>query len=133
MNRLKAVITQIQHQAHLSLVSLQVNQTTLQVLLTDTPQSTDYLTVGRAINVLLKETAIVLSKRALEQEISITNQIPCIIEQIEEGKILSKIRVSFAQQSLQIILTTTACQQMQLEVGQSVIALIKANEIMCNP
>jgi len=133
MNRLKAVITQIQHQAHLSLVSLQVNQTPLQVLLTDTPQSTDYLTVGRAINVLLKETAIVLSKRALEQEISITNQIPCIIEQIEEGKILSKIRVSFAQQSLQIILTTTACQQMQLEVGQSVIALIKANEIMCNP
>ncbi|OJJ14410.1 hypothetical protein BKI52_42260 [marine bacterium AO1-C] len=133
MNRLSATIAQIQHQEYLSLVGLQVDQAFLQVLLTDTPQSTDYLTVGNTIDVLLKETAIVLSKRTLHQEISITNQIPCTITQIEEGEILSKIKVSFGKQHLQIILTTAAYQQMQLQVGESVVALIKANEIMCNP
>jgi len=133
MNRLEATITQIQHQEHLSLVSLQLDQVSLQVLLTDTPQTADYLTVSHTIKILLKETAIVLSKCLLNQEISVINQIPCTIEQIEEGEILSKVRVSFGQQSLQIILTTIASQQMQLTIGQSVVALIKANEIMCNP
>ena len=133
MNRIEAKITQIQSQGHLSLVSLQVAQVPLQVLVTDVPSSAQYLTMGNRIEVLLKETAIGLSKHSLKHQVSIVNQIPCTIEHIETGEILSKIRVVFGEHALQIIVTTLACTQMQLEVGQSVVALIKANEIMCNP
>lgn len=131
MNKLKATITHIESQEHLSLVQVKTQQIDLQVLLTDTPQSVNYLTLGNEIEILFKETEVILSKTPLHQEIALNNHLPCTIQHVELGKILSKIHLNFGDQSLQAILTTNICQKLQFQTGQAIVAMVKANEIMC--
>ncbi|EAY27415.1 TOBE domain-containing protein [Microscilla marina] len=130
MNQLTGNITSINSQAHLSLVQVLVAQHTLQVLLIDTPQTAEYLQTGQNIELLFKETEVLLALAPLSGNISVPNQLPCTVQAIVEDTLLSKVSLDFAGYRITSVVTTPALQQMQLALGQQVVAMVKANEIM---
>ncbi|WP_299463683.1 molybdopterin-binding protein [uncultured Microscilla sp.] len=130
MNHLSGHITHIQSQTHLSLVQVLVAQHTLQVLLIDTPQTADYLQTGQNIELLFKETEVLLALAPFSGNISVPNQLPCTVQSITEDTLLSKVLLDFDGYQIVSIITTPALQQMQLALGQQVVAMVKANEIM---
>jgi len=66
-------------------------------------------------------------------KISIQNKIPCIVSKINGGKILSEITLKFNERAITSIITTNACEQLNLMENDNVLALIKTNEISLSP
>lgn len=130
MNKLTGKITHIDAQTHLSLVQVQVAHQVLQVLLVETPQTAIYLQLGQTVTLLFKETEVLLAQAPLASQISVPNQLPVVVENIEKGNLLSRVGLNFAEHRLSALVLTTVLEQMPLELGQAVVALIKANEIM---
>lgn len=130
MNSLKGNIINIKSQTHLSLVQVQHQQHTLQVLLIETPQTAQYLKTGQSVNLLFEETEVSISKSLLMNEISIINQLPCTLQHIEQGQLLSKLSLFFCTTAIQALLPTQALSQLQLKTGQTVYALVKPTKIM---
>mgnify|MGYP000386249884 CR=1 FL=1 len=129
MNTLRGKITSINTEGHLSLISISVKDVTFKSIVIETPQSVDYLKTGNTINVLFKETEVVIGKGKIQQ-ISMQNQVPCTIKNIEEGKLLSRIDLDFQNNEIVSIITTNAIRNLDLKVDDKVVAMIKTNEIM---
>jgi len=83
---------------------------------------------GMAIEALFKETEVALSREA-SSTLSIANQLPCDIKVIQQGAILSEITLHTSQSPIRSIITTDSLKRLDLCLGESVYALIKANEI----
>lgn len=101
----------------------------LEVMVIDTPETTDYLQTGRAIDVLFKETELILSRESVPN-ISVHNRIPCRVSRLEEGKMLTRIYLSSEAGSMTALLPSTALSTMHITEGTALTALVKFNEIM---
>ena len=130
MNTLWGEITKIESHQHLSLVQVTVAQCLLQALLIETPETATYLKTGNRIEILFKETEVFIANADLHGQLSVANQLPCVVVAITQGKLLSKIALNFAQHNITSIITTQALQQLKLTVGQQVTAMVKTNELM---
>ncbi|MDN5200111.1 TOBE domain-containing protein [Fulvivirgaceae bacterium BMA10] len=129
MNILKGEITEIESQGNLSLVKIQVGQTVLKSIVIETPATSNYLTRGNPVNVLFKETEVVIGKD-INGHISLQNQLLCTINAIEKGKLLSKLTLEYNSEKIISIITTGAVDQLSLQKGDTVMAMVKTNEIM---
>ncbi|HTB99151.1 MAG TPA: TOBE domain-containing protein [Ferruginibacter sp.] len=128
MNILIGTITSIQSHDDLSLVKVISDGITLTTIILDTPATTDYLTIEKNVKLLFKETEVIIAK-SLDLNISVQNRIPCKIESIIAGTILSQINLSFGQIIIKSIITSDAVKQLALKENDIVLALIKTNEI----
>ncbi len=128
MNILTGNITHIETSEALSLVKIAVGETVFTSIVIDTPETLDYLNIGNEINFYFKETEVIIAKTE-DLKISLQNKIPCTISNINEGKILTEIKLKFKQNTFHSIITTTACKQLNLQVNDEVLALVKTNEI----
>ncbi len=128
MNRLKGKITQITSHEGISLVNIQVGDSSFGTVLLDTPQSCSYLKIGKDITVAFKETEVAIALPSLGS-ISMANQLKCKIKSIQNGKILAKIELTCKDDILTSIITSRSSTRLGLEKDKEVIALIKANEI----
>jgi len=128
MNILIGTITSIQSHDDLSLVKVISDGITLTTIILDTPATTDYLTIEKNVKLLFKETEVIIAK-SLDLNISVQNRIPCKIESIIAGTILSQINLSFGQIIIKSIITSDAVKQLALKENDIVLALIKINEI----
>jgi len=129
MNKLQGTIYQIQSQDSLSLVKVTVDELNLTAIVIDTPQTADYLKVGQVVQVMFKETEVVIGKGDT-QAISLQNQLPGQVAAIEKGSLLCKLKVSTKVGEITSIITTRAVEQLALELGSAVVAMIKTNEMM---
>ncbi|MCF6331251.1 MAG: TOBE domain-containing protein [Sulfurimonas sp.] len=125
MSTLKAKIVNIQnidnlhivkfdfYGEHLSMMSLELN---------------DNIQIG--VNVLLKTkaTSIAIAKK-FSGELSYSNKLNSKILSIQNGKLLTTIKLQTIGAILESIITKDSSLRMNLEVGDDVVALIKANEI----
>jgi molybdate transport system regulatory protein len=128
LNRLKGQIVAIEHTSHMSLVDVAVGDDIFTATLLETPNSADYLSVGHNVTLLFKETEVSLAKN-LSGLISLRNRIAVTIRGIERGDILSAVKLDYAGHALTSVITTRAVDRLQLDIGDQVEALIKANEI----
>jgi molybdopterin-binding protein len=128
MNILIGTITSIQSHDDLSLVKVISDGITLTTIILDAPATTDYLTIEKNVKLLFKETEVIIAK-SLDLNISVQNRIPCKIESIIAGTILSQINLSFGQIIIKSIITSDAVKQLALKENDIVLALIKTNEI----
>jgi molybdopterin-binding protein len=128
MNILIGTITSIQSHDDLSLVKVISNGITFTTIILDAPATTDYLTIEKNVKLLFKETEVIIAKN-LDLNISVQNRIPCRIESIIAGTILSQINLSFGQTIIKSIITSDAVKQLALKENDIVLALIKTNEI----
>ena len=86
------------------------------------------VSVGSRVKLIIKPTHIAIAKEFVG-EISHSNQIKSIIKSINNGRLLSAIKLQFQDTVLESIITLSSSQKMELKVGDNIIALIKANEI----
>ncbi|WJS93282.1 TOBE domain-containing protein [Flavobacterium johnsoniae] len=128
MNILKGNISEIQSYEGISLVKVKFHDFIFSSIVLDTPDSAEYLKESQAVKIIFKETEVIISKD-LNPQTSVQNQIPCIVKSVKKGILLSQINLIADQQNIQSIITSNACEQLNLKENDSVIALIKTNEV----
>ena len=128
MNVLQGTIQTLHTQGNLTLVKVAVADLVFTSIIIETSETVDYLKTGHAVQVMFKETEVIICKEQVE--ISMQNRIPVEITDIEKGKLLSRLSLKFHDYSLCSIITTNAVLQLGLQAGHRVIAMVKTNEIM---
>lgn len=129
MNKLKGEIASVNTEGNLSLVGIRFGEILLKTIIIEKPGSVPYLKPGSMINVLFKETEVVIGKDT-DHAISLQNRIPCTIENIEKGKLLSKLTLKCHDEKILSVISTHAVEQLSLKNGDRVVAMVKTNEIM---
>ncbi|CAM3548708.1 TOBE domain-containing protein [Flavobacterium chungbukense] len=128
MNVLKGIISEIQSHEGISLVKVKSNDFIFSSIVLDTPDTADYLKQNKAVKIIFKETEVIVSKD-LNLKISVQNQIPCLVKSLKKGILLTQINLLADRQIIQSIITTNACEQLNLKENDHVIALVKTNEV----
>lgn len=128
MNVLNGIIAEIQSHEGLSLVRVKSNELVFSSIVLDTAATSGYLKKENPVKIIFKETEVIISKD-LNPNISIQNKIPCRIESIKKGVILCQVNLIFNEEIIKSIITSNACEQLNLEENDSVMALIKTNEV----
>lgn len=128
MNRLRGIITAIESNEHLSLVDVAAGPNTFTAMLMETPLNAPYLKVGNPVAVLFKETEVSLAKN-LSGQISLRNIVRAKVRHIRRGEILSEVLLDYQEQTVTSIITTRAVKRLELQEGDEVDALVKANEV----
>lgn len=130
MNSLKGNIHNIEENGNLSLVTVKISPDILiKTIIVETPNSASYLREKHPINVLFKETEVVIGTD-VDHDISLQNRIPGIICDIQKGALLSKIVIKTNVGLIESIISTRATNTLKLTLDQRVRAMIKLNEIM---
>jgi molybdate transport system regulatory protein len=128
LNKLNGTIVAIECNSHLSLVDVAVDGEIFTATLLETPRTAEYLRIGEAVTLLFKETEVSLAKNLIGL-ISLRNRFSVTVGSIERGDILSAIGLDYMGKSLTSVITTRSLGRLELQVGDAVEALVKANEI----
>ncbi|WP_111706617.1 TOBE domain-containing protein [Lutibacter citreus] len=129
MNVLKGNIHKLTVSNNLTLVSTKVNNIEIFAIVIDTVNSAPYLQEGNAIDVLFKETEVIIGIGETN-ELSIRNQFIGKIESINSNELLSKLVIKTSVGYINSIITTHSLKRLNLEIGTLVTAMVKTNEIM---
>lgn len=129
MNILKGTINNLTESGSLTLLSILVENITISAIVIDTPKTASYLKIGKNINVVFKETEVIIVKGATSG-ISMRNKFEGIIKSIASKELLSKIILETSAGKITSIITTNAVKQLDLKEGETVSAMVKTNEIM---
>lgn len=130
MNSFKGNICHINTKGNLSIVAIRVNnEIVIKSIVLETPKTASFLVVNNEIEVLFKETEVILSID-LNSKNSVQNRILGTIKHIEKGALLSKVTLDTSAGELTTIISTDAITDLNLKLNLKVIALIKLNEIM---
>lgn len=128
MNRFKAVIEEVESEGSMSLVSLKIGDQKFSSIVLDKPDSADYLVAGNEVQIMFKETEVVIDKNTTHS-ISLRNRIKGEILKIERNRLLSKLEIKSNIGQLISIITTGSVNRLNLKEGDVVFAMIKTNEI----
>ena len=102
------------HNINLTMMSLELNRN---------------IQIDTKVRIYAKPTNIAIAKD-FEGMISYSNQIQTTIINIENGKLLTSLNLEFTKDIvLESIITFNSSKRMNLEVGDKVIAFIKASDI----
>jgi len=129
MNTIKGRISSIISHDNLSIVKLSAGKYVFTTVVIETPETVDYLRLDNEINILFKETEVLICRKPCPQ-ISLQNRIECHIQEIKKGKLLSQIFMQSEIGPIKSIITSNAVEQLALKESDNVIAMIKTNEIM---
>jgi len=125
MSNLIATISKIQNCDNLHIVEFSFFTETLSMMSLDlTPKAK----VGAKVRLLAKPTHIALAKE-FNGEISYSNQLSTTIVSVENGELLSSIKLQLYDTSLESIITLNSSKRMDLKVGDKVTAFIKASDL----
>ncbi|WP_455757300.1 TOBE domain-containing protein [Sulfurimonas sp.] len=125
MNHIEATITKIEQYdsvsavffsalgLELSMVSLELNPA---------------LKVGVDVKLGVKATNISLSKK-IHDDISISNQLEGVVQTIDNGTILSSVKVQIKDIFLESIINRKSVIKLDLKDGDKIVALIKASDL----
>jgi len=125
MSSLIATVTQIDNCDSLHIVKFDCYGQTLSMMSLDLR---DTIKVGKKIKLVVKPSHIAIAKN-FSGEVSYSNQLNTTIKSIENGQLLSSIKLNFFDTTLESIITLNSSKKMDLKVGDSVIAFIKASEL----
>ncbi len=129
MNVFEGTVFSIRTSGKMSQVVVKSGDITFTTIVIDTPESCDYLVEGKPIQVIFKETEVIISKD-LNPAISLRNRVKGTIDSIERGELLSKIEIRCSAGVISSYITSNAVEELNLDVGDLVLAMIKSNEIM---
>lgn len=129
MNSLKGEIEHIEISGNLSLVGIKVGECQFKSIVVETPETVDYLRVGGAVDVLFKETEVIIAIGD-NLQISLRNKMISTITSIEKGKLLAKLVLQTNAGEVISIITSNAVDNLNLKEGSEVMAMVKTNEIL---
>lgn len=125
MNTIKARVTKIEGMDSVNLVSFDAQGESLVMMSLELNPS---LEVGSSVLLGIKATSVSVAKEK-HTMLSISNQIPVRIESINNGELLSSIKLSFFATIIESIITKRSTQRMELKPQDDLIALVKASDL----
>lgn len=125
MNKLKARVTEMQSMDNLTIVAFESHGDFMQMISLglNTP-----LKIGSRVVLGAKASSIALATN-LSTTISISNQLRCVVDALNQGEFLCSVKLRFNNTIIESVITMKSALKMDLKVGDSVIALIKASEL----
>lgn len=125
MNRLEAVVEQVERMGSLHLVSCRLGNQRLKMV---SLELDELLEMGKIVKLTMKSTSITIAKKFIG-EISYANQLKAKIIEINNGRLLSSVKLKVEGFILESLITREASFRMQLSMGDEVLVLIKESEI----
>jgi len=133
VNKLTGKIVLIESSQHMSMVDIDVEGDVFSSIVLETPASAAYLTQGKELTLLFKETEVSIGKN-LTGLISLRNRFKAVIKRIEKSEILTKIYLNYKNKEIISIISTRSTQKLGLMAGDEIEWLVKTNEVsLCNP
>ncbi len=125
MNRIDAVVTAIEGFENITIVSFEAAGEPMRMMALEL---NDSLVVGSSVVLGIKASNIALASE-LNGLLSISNQLQVTVASVDNGELLSSVKFSFADTLIESIITRESSLKMNLQAGESVIALIKSSEL----
>ncbi len=125
MNTIVATVIKIDNIDNLNIVNFTFDNQTLSMMSLDL---SDDIKIGVRVKLMANPSHIAIAKE-LNGMVSYSNQLKAKIVEIDNGKLLSSIRLLVGEDSLESIITFRSSQKMNLKIGDDVTALIKASEL----
>ena len=132
MNRLPGRIAAIETCGSIALVDVDAVGLQLTATLVGAGTLTDSWRPGMAVTLLFAETEVALAKN-LSGLISMRNRLPGRIVALERGTVLTKVTLDIAGQRVVSVITTRSSHTLAMQEGETVEALVKANEMGVMP
>jgi molybdopterin-binding protein len=128
MNKLSGKITQVQRSGALVLVDVNVDGTNCSSLIVNNENEHNWVETGSDVFMIFKETEVSLA-RNLSGLISLRNRFECLVRSVEYGEIVAQVSLQFGLSEINAVITTRSARLLDLKEGDSVTALVKANEM----
>ena len=125
MSNLLAIVTEIEQCDSLHIVKFDSSGQTLTMMSLDIASE---IQVGTQVYLAIKPSHIAIAKNFIGV-VSYANQLVCTITAIDNGKLLSSIKLQCTNTTLESIITLSSSLRMNLKVGDEVTAFIKASEL----
>jgi len=125
MNTLNASVVNIESMDEISIVTFKTDDTQMKMMSLSLNMP---IKIGSKIILGVKASSILIAKD-LSGILSASNQLKCIIKSINTGVLLSSIKLSFFDSVIESIITKDSSLKMNLQVGDEVLAIIKASEL----
>ena len=130
MNRLKGSIEEVKVSGSLSQVTIKIGENShIHSIIIETPDSARYLIKGQLVDVIFKETEVVLAKGSVDN-LSMINRLPGKISEVKAGSILSEVSLITDAGPVLAIISREALDSMALKPGDPITAMVKLNEVM---
>lgn len=129
MNIISATITDIKKYQNISTLSFDASGLSLSMVALEVDET---LQIGTKVNLKAKATNIALAK-SINSQLSISNQLKAIVEEITHGEILCSVKLRLKESVLESIITQSSAAAMNIQVDDEIIALIKASDISIAP
>lgn len=129
MNQIRGIIQEVKSEQSLSLVRIAQGDFLFTSIVIGSPDTMPDLQVGREVTLVFKESEVVISTGELNT-ISMRNQIPGTIRDIDLGNLLATLTLDTRMGPITSIITRNAVEQLGLQKDLAVTALIKTNEMM---
>lgn len=125
MNQINAVVSKIQSIDNLSILSFKAGECQLRMMALEVPLLLDE---GSKVTLGAKASNIAIGKN-ISGQISISNQLPCIIKSINKGALVCSLKLDFQGIILESIISVDSFEVMDLVEGENALALIKSSEL----
>ena len=125
MSYIIATVTQIDNYDSLHIVRFECNSQNLSMMSLDLSAG---IQLGSKVKLVVKPSHVAIAKN-FKGEVSYSNQLPATINSIENGQLLSSIKLDFFDTILESIITLNSSKKMDLKVGDEVTAFIKSSEL----
>lgn len=125
MSNLVATVSKIKNCDSLHIVSFDCFGESLSMMSLDI---NDNIKIGTKVKLVVKSSHIAIAKEFVG-EVSYSNRLKTTISSIENGELLSSIKLKYFDTILESIITVNSSKRMNLKVGDSVIAFVKASEL----
>ena len=133
MNAFSGTIGEIRSQDRMSMVTVQVGEAAVTAVVLETPDTADYLHAGQAVEVLFKETEVVLALPEAQGLVALENAWPGTVTALQSGTLLCEVAVATPLGSIVAIITLREAEILSLAVDTPVCVMVKTNEIMLAP
>ncbi|TDR73052.1 TOBE domain-containing protein [Paludibacterium purpuratum] len=127
MNRLPATVTALRQSDGILLLEAEVGAQRCTALMLGDSQAPDWQP-GAHVTLAFREIDVALAY-ALSGQLSIRNLLPCTVDKITHGELLSRVGLTFDGHPLQAVITRGSAERLALKPGVAVLALIKANDM----
>ena len=125
MSFFRAKIVDIQKCDTLHLVKFGFNSQNLSMISLELDSD---IKIGIDVKLMVKPTHIAISKE-FDLQLSCDNQLKAKIIDIENGEILSSIKLEIEGQVLESIITYSSSQRLDLKVGDRILAIIQSCDL----
>lgn len=125
MNQIQASVTKIERVDKITIVSFLAYDHALKMMSLEINED---LKVGSIVTLGVKASGVSLAKK-LQRELSISNQLKTRIVSVNNGSLLTSVKLLFGDAVLESIITLESSKRLNLQENDTLIALIKSSDL----